>query len=626
MINYITFVWNEGNSLAVRAAEKAIEAAEAKFPSWQYFRAPGLFVLYKHKTSSRDHVRYLLDASRGIILGRLFHRRDDLSSLEVPETIDGKTTHRVIETGVRSVIDDFWGEYVAFISDASSSRAWVLRDPTGKVPCYRARFEEVDTFFAHIEDIRCLGLWRFTIDERIILSHLVFAKGSGGRLTGLKEVTVLLAGECAQYKHGTSSTEFYWNPLRISIDNPIEDASEAELMLHKTTRTCVLAWASCFDSILLGISGGIDSSIVLSCLRDAPRNISITCDTVYSTSGSSDDERQFARTAAGALGRRLVETRLNTDWCFEPPENCPRAAEPYFFSAVSKRRIEEAERSVGREFDALFSGFGGDELFFDRGLNPTVADYLFSHGLRRAALRIALDDSYIDGASLWEIAKRAVPYGLMRRSWNIRDEAVRRVRRSLALHDLLVSEDIYASAFAAKEIFHPLFIEPMRSVPPGKVYHSFLRSVAANHRYRPRTAPEERLPVEVDPLQSQPLMELTLRIPLYVLRAGGRDRGLARRAFSDELPKEIVLRRSKGTGEDALQASVIRKVGMLRELLLDGYLVRQGYLSRSKLREVLEPTMPTKFKSTASVLLNCLVVEWWVRTWVDGNRAWAELG
>ena len=57
----------------------------------------------------------------------------------------------------------------------------------------------------------------------------------------------------------------------------------------------------------------------------------------------------------------------------------------------------------------------------------------------------------------------------------------------------------------------------------------------------------------ISPLFSQPLVELCLRIPTYVLTHGGWDRAVARRAFYDDLPPEIRNRRHKGGIEEHLR-------------------------------------------------------------------------
>jgi hypothetical protein len=52
--------------------------------------------------------------------------------------------------------------------------------------------------------------------------------------------------------------------------------------------------------------------------------------------------------------------------------------------------------------------------------------------------------------------------------------------------------------------------------------------------------PPNDAPDVVSPLYAQPVLETLLRIPLYRLFEGGRDRGLARRAFENDVPEPIL--------------------------------------------------------------------------------------
>ena len=68
-------------------------------------------------------------------------------------------------------------------------------------------------------------------------------------------------------------------------------ADEAVVSLRETTVGCEHAWASCYDGIVHNLSGGLDSSIVLSCLKSAPSRPRVTC-LNYFTTGPNEDERR----------------------------------------------------------------------------------------------------------------------------------------------------------------------------------------------------------------------------------------------------------------------------------------------------------------------------------------------
>ena len=98
-----------------------------------------------------------------------------------------------------------------------------------------------------------------------------------------------------------------------------------------------------------------------------------------------------------------------------------------------------------------------------------------------------------------------------------------------------------------KGLTHPwLTPESTRGVSPGILWHVMSLSMppAYYSSFVRSDYPERTLP-----LLSQPLVELCLRIPTYVLIRSGRDRALARRAFAADLPAEIVRALPKGRAD-----------------------------------------------------------------------------
>ena len=177
------------------------------------------------------------------------------------------------------------------------------------------------------------------------------------------------------------------------------------------------------------------------------------------------------------------------------------------------------------------------------------------------------------------------------------------------MRPLLVPE-VIAQARRSAGFLHPLLRHP-RGAPSGKLWHAHQISQPFDF-YDPlgREGDAER----IAPLCSQPLMELCLRIPTYVLTHGGWDRAVARRAFYADLPPEIRNRRHKGGIEEHLRLTLEHNRGFLRELLLDGALVREGIVDRQRLAEVLSGTA-TRIASGSGELLEYAGIEAWLSRW-----------
>jgi asparagine synthase (glutamine-hydrolysing) len=126
----------------------------------------------------------------------------------------------------------------------------------------------------------------------------------------------------------------------------------------------------------------------------------------------------------------------------------------------------------------------------------------------------------------------------------------------------------------------------------------------------------ERTPV----LVSQPLIELCLQIPSYVWITGGRDRAIARRAFASALPSQIVRRQGKGAIDQANLVICDANETYLREMLLDGELVREGLLDRRRLESYLTRGASRAGYEYNDVLRHHLCTEVWLRRWVQTRQ------
>jgi asparagine synthase (glutamine-hydrolysing) len=154
-------------------------------------------------------------------------------------------------------------------------------------------------------------------------------------------------------------------------------------------------------------------------------------------------------------------------------------------------------------------------------------------------------------------------------------------------------------------------------VAPGKLWQIFSISNHADF-YDPLALPNA--PERVAPLMSQPLMETCLRIPTYILNTGGRDRAIARRAFEQELPREIFSRRTKGLIDSFLMQMLKDNLTFVRELMLDGLLVKEGLLDRRRVEAVLEDRHSMVGPEATALVAYHLSTEAWLRSWIASGR------
>jgi asparagine synthase (glutamine-hydrolysing) len=122
-------------------------------------------------------------------------------------------------------------------------------------------------------------------------------------------------------------------------------------------------------------------------------------------------------------------------------------------------------------------------------------------------------------------------------------------------------------------------------------------------------------PEIVSPLYAQPAVELFLRIPIHVHAEDGRDRGLARRAFAREVPQQILQRQWKDRAPGFHSELLLRNLDLVRELFLDGVLVREGLLDAAAV-EAAFAAGPSKTEVLPAEIYRHLDIEVWARYWM----------
>jgi asparagine synthase (glutamine-hydrolysing) len=601
LFRYVALVWNDADAAARASALTLREKLRAGPRAWQeVLERPGLQVFCSDIRPGSTEP-YRLHGGCGVVLGKLFIAGEgDSASVSAPLELAESESRQILETRARRLVERYWGRYVAILHDAASGATRVLRDPAGGLPCLTTRLYGVDVFVSHMQEARDLAADRaFSVNWSYVAGVLALTRVLV-RATGLNEVSQVLPGECVELREGRATRELYWNLLRIAEEPPIEDAAVAAKLLRSRTRDCVHAWASGYPSIIHLLSGGLDSAIVFGCLREAPIRPRITCLNFHSP-GSNTDERAYA--ALAAAGSEVVERPRNTAVTLRSMLDVQTSCLPedYFFYLDGGRT--EADVAAEHQATAVFSGYGGDQLFYQSRALFAAGDYISRHGLGRGLLTVALDAARVDRVSIWHVLRDGLVGSLMRRRWSPASEA--------GSYKALIRDEVIHDITGDPELLHPWFHATGRA-PNGKIFHAFMLLFPYDF-YNPLGRDAD--PETVTPLLSQPLLELLMRIPTWVLTAGGWDRALARRAFGHEVPRRILTRRTKGGQEEYAKAIFTRDLDFARDLLLDGRLVRHGLLDAVRLSNVLSG-QPSRTAAGNAELYGCLSMEAWLRQWL----------
>lgn len=555
------------------------------------------------RPGGRGVTAYVLAENSGVILGKVFPRGRPLQPGDLRISAQQALTYRA--SGGRLLLQDYWGAYVALLRAADGRRACVIRDPSGHIPSYVTAFERVTVAFADVEDLTDLGLPAFTMDWDEVGAFIRRQAVHGSRCA-LTEIRELLAGDCWQITHGCARQFPLWNPAEASEARRLEKHGEAIAELKRVCEDCIGAWSSAFDRILISLSGGFDSAVVLGCLRGATNRGAVFCvNDLYSDPRS--DERRYARSAAAAAGVQLIERTLDADdhLLSDRLFATPRTVKPALQYLASALRVESS-RSIAQQVrpDCMWTGEGGDHAFFQFDTVLTASDYFAGHGLGPRLLRVLGDTARLTRKSFLSV---------VRESWAARGQAQCIHRED---EEGGAKQFLSADLLARSGELEPPRLPRLDDLPPGKQLQIlYLLDVMNRHRPLPGV---DCFP-QLNPLLSQPVLEVCLQIPTYCLAYGGRRRGLAREAFRSVVPPEILARETKGSAGLFVMDILRRSQKFLREHLLDGILIQQGVLERAALERCL--ARPEAFSITdCRPLLACVAAEIWARGWATAPK------
>jgi len=601
MFRYVAFVWNDQDAAVREYARTLLQRHAATTGQEWRVSVRGAGIEVRHAKAGNDAcAAYILAEGGGVVLGNLFARSQEGVSTAAPLALSEAESRAMQDTDGRHLIESYWGRYVAFLHDAQARASWVVRDPSGGLPCYLVRCRGVDVYFSWIDDIVGLLDAPLEINWSYLIAAVCFLREHSAG-TGLREISQVLAGECVQMRAGATKRSFYWDPLAVANTETIEDLATAVAAMRQCVRDVVHAWASCHDHMLLSLSGGLDSSIVLACLKDAPSRPRISCFHYYPL-GADLDERGFARAAAAKAGLELIERPRDSSFSLQPLLTIHRAPEPTNYGYFLEHSRLDAQLAAEHGATAVVIGYGGDQLFYQERAQWAPGDFLHRRGLRPGMLRVALDAAQMDQVSVWSVLREAASSYLVHHRWSVLQEAGR-------MRPLLVPA-VIEEARRSAGFLHPLLRHP-RGAPSGKLWHAHQISQPFDF-YDPFAREDDA--ERISPLFSQPVMELCLRIPTYVLTDGGWDRAVARRAFYDDLPPQIRNRRHKGGIEEHLRLTLEHNRAFLQELLLDGALVKEGVIDRGRVAEVLSGRA-TRIAAGSGELLEYAGIEAWLRRW-----------
>ncbi len=522
--------------------------------------------------------------SAGVVVGHVFdhggtpiHDTTQLPSATEPAAFRDALTQQC------------WGEYVLLQpATVGASEIVISRDPSGGLPCLYPSEGACGFVTSDITLATDLGLYERAVDWETISQLLAYPFVKTAR-TGLRRLREVLPGCSLHLERGSAVICPHWSPWDfVASGRSAPDFDEAAARIRAVVERVVRSWSLVDRSVLLELSGGLDSSILAACLRQSPARVE--CATLV-TALPGADERPYASAVAERAGLALHAEVLTIErsrlLAPVPPSLVTPRAGPL------QRVVDDVMRDVAeqRKLECFFSGGGGDTVFaYLPGAAP-AADAFLKQG-PMAGLKAIGDLSNLHQCTLWKAARLTL----------------RKLRSPSPKPPAANRSFLTQRLGAAPPDSHPWSSAPARAAPGDRERILGLAGTQAFRDGLPRSA-SHRLRL---PLLSQPILEACLAVPSWLWIAGGINRAVARAAFADVLPANVAQRRSKGDFTQYCAAIYRHHKEEMRDLLLTGELESRGWLDTDALTAFFDRP-PSARDETFMRLFDLCNVENWLR-------------
>lgn len=516
----------------------------------------------------------------GLLIGQVFTK----DGQPISQSLDIHGSARDLTS---RLLQNNWGNYLAIFGDRDNiSTITLLRDPSGAVPCVYSLADGEGFITSDIGLAVDLGLYRREVNWQAIAHGLTFPYLKTAR-TALQRVRELLPGSMLTCRERDVSVRSAWSPWRF-VERGIRhtDPRVAAEDVRTAVSSAVRALSAGDDRFLVELSGGLDSSIVATCLRHAlPR--ATFCTLVMPVAGT--DERPYARLVTEALGRRLFSVEVGFDNIhleFSVPRSSVLPA-----IGTLQHVVNEAWEAAGDRYDVegFFSGAGGDTVFCYLKTAAPAADALRERGVKAGLVAIG-NLATLHRCTVFKAGRLTLRKVLQRPHTTWKEN------RSL----------LNPACATTTSEHHPWMDAPPGALPGD---HEKIRDLIGNQLFRD-AGPRGLERSMHFPLLSQPVIEACLKVPTWMWITDGRNRAVARQAFADQLPRSILDRHSKGSYTGHMASVYMRNKLKIREFLEEGQLCAHGLLDRSALANFFAKDLAPRDLSFLRIFDLCAAENW----------------
>lgn len=509
--------------------------------------------------------------------------------------------------------------------DVKKRMLLLARDHAGIKPLYYWQDGRRLFFASEIKALCRIPELPRTLNERAIPEYLTFLWVPGEE-TMLKAVGKIEPGHYLTWKDGRVETK-QWFHLAYEPDDSVSEAEWIDRVRETFTATTRRQMVS---DVPLGafLSGGTDSTAIVTCMRRCYPNHPITCYTFRLDPGDNKREEfesdyPYAKRVAERLGVTLKEFDLRCDVVNLLPRMVyvndePDADATFFPSYLICKHAREDGTTV------LLSGMGGDEIFFGYRSHRALRFIERLRWLPRPILSPALGVAAGAAGALIG-AQNAIPRRLRRFKRALDANGVDRFLELSDWSSPVVREQLYDKRFAGR-------IDVTSAAPAAlrKYHDNFIGRGELNRRshiliqtflgahnfmYTDKSSMAHSVEVRV-PFLDVELMRLAARIPERYKLKGQTTKYLLKRFLEPEIPQDVIHRSKTGFGPPVRKWIAYDLDPMISDVLSRKRVAERGLFDPDVVTTLVDDNRANR-ADHAYLIFALLNLEVWLQTFID---------
>ncbi|HUX78754.1 MAG TPA: asparagine synthase-related protein [Alphaproteobacteria bacterium] len=560
---YAGFINFSTLSITEKSLTKAIASFAQDAPS---VIRKGALTLCCGKLSNTQDMDGFWENKSSILIGRAFDKERS-SAL-------AKTTFKDLSLlTTEAALNEIWGKYVYINVNKKNSQFEIVVDSTGQLPFFYYPFSDGNLLFASDMEIlfKILGQ-KSEYNWEYLCSYLVNGSSSSIQ-TPFKNLFELPPACNLKITKNERETTPFWNPLARYKKSETQE-NDAVDVLQKTLKP----WIEPYQTVCVSLSGGVDSSSLVYCLKDIlKKDQTLKALNYFHSQIQSSNELIYARKVCEDAGIELIEVDASSSLPFDHSQQRQGLNPNKPFPGLVSLKWQETifNNITSTNSVAFLSGHGSDHIFMRPPSQRCVSDYILEQGTKGSKEQLkSIAQFYRDPLfSIFKLNLKSLTshfLGLQREKSYLK-EKTKDLPKWIKKELLQNISPTYS---------HPIYEHLSLKVLPGKYdqIDALYEGLASIHvEMMNQTDPT------FYPFLYEPVVEFALSFPTYALFEKGYDRYPLRKAVSDSFKTDTVWRRDKSQTTGLFQLGIKQNLERVLDICLNGHFAKQGLIDKEGL-------------------------------------------